>query len=47
LDYARIAKILKQANYTGYISLEFEGKAHADQGVPKSIETLRKAFGIG
>lgn len=46
LDYARIAKILKNANYSGYISLEFEGKAHADQGVPKSVGMLRKAFGI-
>ena len=46
LDYERIAAILRKVDYSGYISLEFEGKAHADEGVPKSIETLRKAFGI-
>lgn len=46
LDYARIAKILADVNYKGYVSLEFEGKEHADTGVPKSLEVLRKAFGI-
>lgn len=45
LDYARIAKILAEANYTGWVSLEMEGKEHADTAVPKSIEVLRKAFG--
>jgi len=45
LDYPRIAKILAKAGYRGYVSLEFEGKAPADQGVPKSIAMLRKAFG--
>ena len=44
LDYPRIAKILKKANYQGYISLEFEGKEDANTGVPKSLELLRKAF---
>ena len=46
LDYARIAKILAAVNYNGYISLEFEGKDPAAEGVPKSLEVLRKAFGI-
>ena len=45
LDYARIAKILADANYTGWVSLEMEGKEPADTAVPKSIEALRKAFG--
>lgn len=45
LDYQRIAKILADVNYHGYVSLEFEGKEAADTGVPKSIEMLRKAFG--
>jgi sugar phosphate isomerase/epimerase len=45
LDYPRIARILADANYTGYVSLEFEGKADADEGVPKSIALLRSAFG--
>jgi sugar phosphate isomerase/epimerase len=46
LDYKRIAGILQAANYRGYISLEFEGKEDAKTGVPKSLEVLRKAFGI-
>jgi len=44
LDYKRIANILREVNYSGYISLEFEGKENADSAVPKSIEMLRKAF---
>ena len=45
LDYRRIAQILADANYTGYVSLEMEGKEPADTAVPKSIEMLRAAFG--
>ena len=44
LDYPRIAKILKEVNYRGYVSLEFEGKEDPDTGVPKSIAMLRAAF---
>ena len=44
LDYKRIAAILKKVSYTGYVSLEFEGKAPADEGVAKSISMLREAF---
>jgi len=44
LDYQRIAKILQDAGYRGYITLEFEGKEDAKTAVPKSIERLRKAF---
>lgn len=44
LDYERIAQILATANYTGYVSLEFEGKEDPDIAVPKSIAMLRDAF---
>ena len=44
LDYKRIAKILGAVNYTGYISLEMEGKEVPDTAVAKSVEMLRKAF---
>ncbi len=44
LDYKRIAAILKKVNYSGYIAIEFEGKAPADEGVKKSVEMLRAAF---
>ena len=45
LDYDRIIKILKDVNYQGYISLEFEGKEDPLTAVPKSIAMLRKALG--
>lgn len=44
LDYDRIAKIMKAANYRGYVSLEFEGKEDPRTAVPKSLAMLRKAF---
>jgi L-ribulose-5-phosphate 3-epimerase len=44
LDYPRIAKIMRAANYTGYVSLEFEGKEDPLTAIPKSLELLRKAF---
>ena len=44
LDYDRIAGILYGVQYRGYVSLEFEGKAPADEGVAKGISTLRAAF---
>jgi sugar phosphate isomerase/epimerase len=46
LDYERIAQILRDAGYTGYVSVEFEGKENPDSAVPKSIAMLRKAFKI-
>lgn len=44
LDYQRIAGILRDAGYTGYVALEFEGKENPDTAVPKSIKLLRNAF---
>ncbi len=46
LDYRRIARILAEANYTGYVALEFEGKENPDTAVPKSIAVLREAFKV-
>ncbi len=45
LDYQRIAKILHKVDFQGYVSLEFEGKAPADEGVPKSLSLFRETFG--
>jgi L-ribulose-5-phosphate 3-epimerase len=45
LDYARIARILREANFRGYVSLEMEGKEPAETAVPKSLKVLREAFG--
>ncbi|MGK0187777.1 MAG: L-ribulose-5-phosphate 3-epimerase [Verrucomicrobiales bacterium] len=44
LDYGRIAKIMKAANFHGYVSLEFEGKEDPMTAVPKSLALLRKHF---
>lgn len=44
LDYKRIARILAEAGYRGYVSIEFEGKEDPDTGVPKSVAMLREAF---
>jgi L-ribulose-5-phosphate 3-epimerase len=44
LDYPRIGKILKDVNYSGYVSLEFEGKEDYKTAIPKSLAMLRKAF---
>jgi L-ribulose-5-phosphate 3-epimerase len=46
LDYGRIAQILRKHNYRGWISLEFEGSEDPNTGVPKSLELLRKHFGM-
>ena len=45
LDYPRIAGILRQAGFQGYVSLEMEGKDPAETAVPKSLQVLRGAFG--
>lgn len=44
LDYQRIGRIMRQAGYQGYISLEFEGQADPMEAVPKSLELLRQSF---
>ena len=44
LDYKRIAKILADVNYAGYVSLEMEGKEDPDKAVPKSVAMLRGVF---
>jgi sugar phosphate isomerase/epimerase len=44
LDYDRIAKIMRDVNYRGWISLEFEGKENYKTAIPKSLALLRNAF---
>ena len=45
LDYPRIAGIVRDAGFQGYISLEMEGEAPAEQAVAESYRVLRDAFG--
>lgn len=44
LDYPRIAAILRQHRYRGFISLEFEGHEDYQTALPKSLAVLRSAF---
>jgi sugar phosphate isomerase/epimerase len=44
LDYPRIAKMLREHNYRGYVSLEFEGREDPRTGIPKSLAMLRETF---
>ncbi|MBV9470069.1 MAG: sugar phosphate isomerase/epimerase [Abitibacteriaceae bacterium] len=44
IDYPRVAQILRAANYSGYISLEMEGKEDPATAVPKSLALLRQCF---
>ena len=44
LDYRRIGRILREAGFQGYVSLEFEGAAHPDQGIDHGVALLREAF---
>jgi sugar phosphate isomerase/epimerase len=46
IDYERVAGMLAELGYTGYLSIEFEGKAHPKEGIPDGIERLGKAFGL-
>jgi sugar phosphate isomerase/epimerase len=45
IDYDRVAKTLRDVDYKGYISLEFEGKEKHETAIPKSLSMLREAFG--
>src|SRR5690606_30404134 len=40
IDYQRVAEILREANYRGYISLEFEGGEAHESAIPKSLAML-------
>lgn len=45
LDYQRIAGILRDVGFQGYVSLEMEGEAPAEEAVAESYRVLRDAFG--
>jgi sugar phosphate isomerase/epimerase len=46
IDYGKVARILAEVNYRGYVSLEMEGKEAPETAVPKSVAVLRQAFGL-
>lgn len=45
VDYGKIAEIMNQVGFRGWVSLEFEGNEDPLTGVPKSLALLRKHFG--
>lgn len=46
IDYERVAGMLDGIGYTGFLSIEFEGKAHPKDGIPAGIEQMRKTFDL-
>lgn len=44
IDYAKVASLLDARRYNGYVSIEFEGKAHPNEGVPDGLLIVRTAF---
>ena len=36
--------MLRDAGYHGWLSIEFEGKAHPDEGIPAGVAELREAM---
>ncbi len=44
IDYHAVRDLLTEVGFRGFISLEFEGEAHPDEGIPESLALLREAF---
>ena len=44
-DYGRIGAMLREIGYTGYASIEFEGKADPREGVAEGVAVIRKHLG--
>lgn len=45
-DYARIGEMLRNAGYSGYISIEYEGMAPAEEGILDGIRTVREHMSL-
>jgi sugar phosphate isomerase/epimerase len=43
-DYRRVIRLLKDAGYTGWLALEYEGKEDPFVGIPKALDKLRSAL---
>jgi sugar phosphate isomerase/epimerase len=43
-DFARLAKILREAHYRGWVALEFEEKGNPREECPKYLQEIREAF---
>lgn len=47
IDYRRIGRMLRDAGFRGYVSIEHEGLAMPDQAIADSVKQLREAFAEG
>jgi sugar phosphate isomerase/epimerase len=45
-DFKRLAQILRDANYQGFVALEYEAKEDPWTAVPRHIEALRAALAV-
>ena len=43
-DFARVVGLLRQANYQGYVTLEYEAEEDPWQAVPRHLKELRAAM---
>lgn len=41
-DYPAFAKLIKNANYRGFVSVEYEGEEDEESAVPRGVEYLRR-----
>jgi L-ribulose-5-phosphate 3-epimerase len=46
IDHEKVARMLDDAGFSGYVSIEFEGLAMPDDGIVESVAELRRAFGL-
>jgi len=46
IDYERVAAILKDINYRGYVSIVHEGREDPETAIPKASELLTSKMGI-
>ena len=44
IDYGKVASMLEDTGYSGYVSIEFEGKAHPNEGIPDGVLIVKTAF---
>ena len=44
-DLKRLTDILREANFRGYVALEYEAEEEPKIGVPKAVEALKKLMG--
>lgn len=46
IDYDRVASMLAEVDFHGYLSIEFEGTAMPDEGITTSVHELHRSFDI-